>query len=82
MITLISQPLSDAVVAHGCDFYKYVDGTELSQNAPSDEFCSVKTGIQTCFDNAISWMNSDKLMLNTDKTEVMAVSTFHLALAG
>ena len=46
----------------------YSDDTELSQGAPPNEFCSVKQDIQTCTDNILSWMNSNKLMLNTDET--------------
>ena len=42
---------------------------------PSDEFGSVQTGIQTCIEDVLSWMNSNKLMLKTDKTEVMSVGT-------
>ena len=75
LFTLYSQPLSDVISAHGCDFHKHADDTELSQSAPPDEFCSVQTGIQTCIEDVLSWMNSNKLMLNTDKTEVMAVGT-------
>ena len=30
---------------------------------------------QTCIEDVLSWMNSNKLMLNTDETEVMAVGT-------
>ena len=30
LFTLYSQPLSDVISAHGCDFHKYVDDTELS----------------------------------------------------
>ena len=73
--TLYSQPLLDVISAHGCDFYKYADDTELSQCAPPDEFCSVRGGIQTCIEDVLSWMNSNKLILNSDKTEVMAVGT-------
>ena len=42
---------------------------------PSDEFGSVQTGIQTCIEDILSWISSNKLMLNNDKTEVMAVGT-------
>ena len=73
--TLYSQPLSDVISAHGCDFHKYADDTELSQSAPPDEFYSVQTSIQTCIEDVLSWMNSSKLMLNTDKTEVRADGT-------
>ena len=58
--------------AHGCDFHKYADDTELSQSAPPDESCSVQTGIQTCIGDVLSWMNSKQPMLNTDDTEIMA----------
>ena len=75
LFTLYSQPLSYVISAHGCDFHKYTDDTELLQSAPPDEFRSVQTGIQTCIEDVISWMNSNKLMLNTDKTEVMAAGT-------
>ena len=61
--------------AHCCDFHKYADDTELSQSAPTDEFYSVQTSIQTCIEDVLSWMNSNKLLLNTDKTEVRAVGT-------
>ena len=57
------------------DWYKYADDTELSLSAPPDELCSVQTGIQTCIEDVLSWMNSNKLMLNTYKTEIMAVGT-------
>ena len=75
LFTLCSQPLSDVISAHGCDVHKYADNTELSQSAPPDEFCSVQTGIQICTEDILFWMNSNKLMLNTDKTEAMAVGT-------
>ena len=75
LFTLYSQPLSDVISAHGCDFHKYADDTELSQSAPPDEFFSVQTGIQTCIGDVLSWMNSNKLMLNTDRTEVMTAGT-------
>ena len=75
LFTLCSQALSDVISVHGCNFHKYANKTKLSKNAPSDEFCSVQTGIQTCIDDFLSRMNNNKLMLNTDKTEVMAVGT-------
>ena len=67
--------MPDATTARGCDFHKYADDTELSQSTPPDEFGSVQTGIKTCIEDVLSWLNSNKLMLNTDKTEVMAVGT-------
>ena len=68
LLTQYSQPLSDAISDQQSD-----SDTELSQSAPPDEFRSIQSGIYTCIDDILSWMNSNKLMLNTDKTEVMAV---------
>ena len=73
LFTLYSQSLTDVISAHGCDFHKYADDTEHSQSTPLDEFWSVQTGIQTCTDEVISWMNINKL--STDKPEVMTVGT-------
>ena len=73
LFTLYSQPLSDVISVHNCDYHKYADDTELSKSAPPDQFFSVQSCIQTCIDDVLLWMNSNKLKLNTDKTEVMPV---------
>ena len=36
---------------------------------------SVQSCIQTCIGDVLIWMNSNKLKLNTDKTEVMPVGS-------
>ena len=75
LFTLYSQPLSDVIFVHNCDYHKYADDTELSKSAPPDQFLSVQSCIQTCIDDVLLWMNSNKLKLNTDKTEVMPVGS-------
>ena len=83
MFTLYSQPLSDVISDHDCDYYKYADDTEPSKGASPDQFDSVQSCIQTCIGDVLIWMNSNKLMLNTDKTEVMPVgSASRVALVG
>ena len=75
LFILYSQPLSDVISVHNCDYRKYADDTELSKSAPPDQFLSVQSCIQTCIDDVLLWMNSNKLKLNTDKTEVMPVGS-------
>ena len=75
LFTLYSQPLSDVIDAHGCHFHKYADDTELSKGSTPDQFCEVQSAVQSCIDDVLSWMNSNCLKLNTDKTELMAVGT-------
>ena len=79
LFILYSQPLSDVISVHNCDHHKYASDTELSNSALPDQFTSVLSCIQTCIDDVLLWMNSNKLKLNTDKTEVMpAGSACHL----
>ncbi|WP_419600785.1 reverse transcriptase domain-containing protein [Thiolapillus sp.] len=75
LFTLYSQPLSDVISDHDCDYHKYADDTELSKGASPDQFDSVQSCIQTCIGDVLIWMNSNKLKLNTDKTEVMPVGS-------
>ena len=70
-----SQPLSDVISVHDCDYHKYADDTELSKGASHDQFDNVHTCIYTRIDVVIIWLNSNKLKLNTDKTEVMLVGS-------
>ena len=71
MFTLYSWLLSDVISDHDCDYHKYEDDTELSKGASPDQFDSFQSCIQTCVGDVLIWMNSNKLKLNTDKTEVM-----------
>ena len=61
LFTLYSQPLSDVISVHNCDYHKYADDTELSKSAPPDQFLSVQACIQTCIDDVLLWVNSNKL---------------------
>ena len=75
LFTLYSQPLSDVISDHDCDYHKYADDTELSKGASPDQIDSVQSCVQTCIGDVLIWMNSNKLKLNTDKTEVMPVGS-------
>ena len=78
--SLVYFVLSASVISvHDCDYHKYADDTELSKRAPPDQFTSVQSCTETCIDDVLLRMNSNKLKLNTDKTEVMpAGSASHL----
>lgn len=59
---------------------KNADGNELSQNAPPDKFCSSSQEFRNVFTTSL--VNSSKLMLDTDKTEVIPTngSSFRLSM--
>ena len=83
LFTLYSQPLSDLICCHECDYHKYADDTQLSKGAPPDQFQSLLCDIQTCIESLVGWMYSNKLKLNAEKTDVLPVaSTSHLSSVG
>ena len=59
LFTLYSQPLSDVIACHN------------SGSAPPSDFTSAQSNIQSCISDTLSWMQSNKLKLNTEKTEMM-----------
>jgi len=71
LFTLYSQPLSDILSDHNCDYHKYADDTKLSKSFPPNQIKSAQLSVERCISDVLSWMNSNKLMLNADKTEVM-----------
>ena len=75
LFTLYSQSLSDVINLHNCSFHKYADDTVVFQSGPLEKFELTKIAIQECISYILCWIDSNKLMLNTDKTEVMIVGT-------
>ena len=75
LFTLYSQPLSDVIARHSCDYHKYADDTGISDFAPPSDFTSAQFNIQSCMSDTLSWMQSKKLKLNTEKTEMMIVGS-------
>ena len=63
------------ISVHDCNYHKYADNTELSKGVFPKQFDSVQFCFQTCIGDVLIWMNSSKLKLNTDKTEIMPVGS-------
>ena len=83
LFTLYSQPLYDVIACHSCDYHKYADDTEISDSAPPSDFSSAQSNIQSYINDTLSWMQSNKLKLNTEKTEMMLVdSSVHISSVG
>jgi len=75
LFTLHSQPLPNVIACHSCDYHKYADDTEISDSAPPSDFTYAQSNIQSCISDTLSWMQSNKLKLNTEKTEMMLVGS-------
>jgi len=58
---------------HGCAFHKYADDTILSKSAKPEDFSSVQSDLKLWIEDVLAWMDSNKLKLNTSKTELLPV---------
>ena len=65
----------DVIACHSCDYHKYADDTEISDSAPPSDFTSAQSNIQSCINDTLSWMQSNKLKLNTENNEMMLVGS-------
>ena len=74
LFTLYSQPLSDVISVHNCDYHKYAEDIELSAKVPHP-ISSFLFNPVFRHDDVLLWMNINKPKLNTDKTEVMPVGS-------
>ena len=75
LLTLYSQPLSNVIACQRCDYHKYADDTEIADSAPPSDFTSAQSNIKSCISDTLSWMQSNNLKLNTEKTEMMLVGS-------
>ena len=75
LFTLYTQPLSDVIHHHQCSFHKYADDTIIFKSSDPESFCTAQESVQCCIADILLWMNSNKLMLNPEKTEAMLSGT-------
>ena len=70
---LYTAPLSDLRRWHDMEFYLYADDTHLYTTFSCDDSVDLTTTIsriESCLVDITNWMNTNKLKLNTEKTEL------------
>ena len=71
LYTLYTDPISEIISSYGLNYHLYADDTQLYIPINSStKDTSIKT-IEQCANDIKSWMSSNKLKLNDDKTEVI-----------
>ena len=81
LFTIYMLPLGDILREHGLPFHLYADDTQiyLPFNArDSGSIDEAKKSMECCVRKIRSWMRSNKLKLNDEKTEIVVVQPKHL----
>ena len=73
LFTLYTTPLSSLVSGHAIPHHLYVDDSLLYISFSSGNSAAALNGLQSCWASVQSWISTNKLKLNPDKTEFLLI---------
>ena len=73
LFTLYTTPLSSLVSGHAIPHHLYADNSQLYVSFSSGHSAAALNGLQSCLASVQSWMSTNKLKLNPDKTEFLLI---------
>ena len=71
LFTLYTTPLSSLVSGHAIPHHLYADHSQLYVSFSSGDSATALNGLRSCLASVQSWMSTNKLKLNPDKTEFL-----------
>ena len=78
LFVLYTTPLSDIIASHSVNYQLFANHTQLQKSTLPNDLQSLTRDLQLCTDDMKSWMCSNQLKLNEDKTEAILFSTHSL----
>ena len=85
LFILYTAGLIDLVKGYGLDPHLYADDTQIQGSCRPVSADQLQSTLSSCLDEVSDWMRSNRLQLNTAKTEILWCSTTrrqnHLPLA-
>ena len=73
LFTLYTTPLSSMILEHTIPHHLYADDSQLYVSFASGDSAAALNGLQSCLASVQSWMSTNKLNLNPDKTELLLI---------
>ena len=73
LFTLYTNPLSSLISGHAIPHHLYTDDSQLYVSFSSGDSAAALNGLQSCLASVQSWMSTNKLKLNPDKTEFLLI---------
>ena len=73
LFTLYTTPLSSMIFEHDIPHHLYTDDSQLYVSFESGNSAAALNGLQSCLASVQSWMSTNKLKLNPDKTEFLLI---------
>ena len=73
LFTLYTTPLSSLVSGHAIPHHLYAEDSQLYVSLSSGDSAAALNGLPSCLTSVQSWMSTNKLKLNPDKTEFLLI---------
>ena len=73
LFTIYTTPLSSLVSGHAIPHHLYAGNSQLYVSFSSGDSAAALNGLQSCLASVQSWMSTNQLKLNPDKTEFLLI---------
>ena len=78
LFIMYTSSLSDVICrTPGMSFHSYADDTQLYNSFYKDDIALAESHIKECFKNCRTWMDSNRLALNVNKTKLLLCGSRH-----